>query len=65
MFTGANPQEFWKFIGNKKSTNLIPSTMNWDDQSVTDSMDISSMFADFCKSTYEVNWQPEVEKALC
>ena len=38
--------------------------MNWDDRSVTDGMDISSMFADFFKSTYEVNWQhdPKVEK---
>ena len=58
-----NPQEFWKFVNNKKkSSSSIPPTMNWVNRTEIEDLGISSMFADFFKKTYDITRELNLEE---
>ena len=50
-----NPQEFWKFIHNKRKTKGIPSFIHYKNESADDKLNISNLFSKFFSSVHSSN----------
>lgn len=48
----SDPKRLWSFINSKKRGNLLPKVMEYNDISVSNSLDIASSFAEYFQSTY-------------
>ena len=48
----SDPKSFWKFVNSKRTSNLLPSIMNYEGQTATNDSEKSNLFAQFFQNVY-------------